>query len=155
MMAVVQDYMNMSMSLRVGNRTMTDVEYELPDDVRSVISDLKVSDFKITRSTVAASAVDQSPGVSLSGSSVLLVFFSHPVAVKELADGDISASSRYVFTSFVGFARNMVGDANFMTAPFLFDNCLQSTTVPPYNSYHATDNHVAVEMTVVELVLIP
>ena len=54
-MATVQDYLNLAISGTISNQTKTDVEFQLPNDIRK-LSDLKVDAWSVKRQTVAAGA---------------------------------------------------------------------------------------------------
>ena len=99
-MAVVSDYLNMSMSLLLSNRQKTDVEYRLPNDVRSVL-DKEVASWDVSRQTVPADTTNRSFDVGNNATSVFLVFFSHPVAVVE-----INNTATAFYTSFFGVRSN-------------------------------------------------
>jgi hypothetical protein len=57
-MAVTADYMNMAISLVLGNRLGTDVEYRLPNDIRKCFDDFEMpGGYSVVRGTVANGAV--------------------------------------------------------------------------------------------------
>ena len=49
-MATVQDYLNMAVSMTVGNKSGTDNQFRLPNDFRK-FEDLKVKTFEVTSGT--------------------------------------------------------------------------------------------------------
>tara|TARA_R110000824_G_scaffold10773_1_gene47143 strand:- start:7554 stop:7955 length:402 start_codon:yes stop_codon:yes gene_type:complete len=57
-MAVLPDYLNLSLLLRISNKQQTDIEYELPDDIR------KLEDFELPEGYVVqrGDLVGTSPG---------------------------------------------------------------------------------------------
>jgi hypothetical protein len=81
-MATVQDYLNLALSATISNQSKTDVEFQLPNDIRK-LTDLKVDAWKVTRLEVAAGATGTF-NVAGGETSLFLVFFSHPVAVTEV-----------------------------------------------------------------------
>ena len=55
-MAALPDYLNLSLLLRISNKQQTDIEYELPDDVRQW-SDFQLPEgYTLIRNSLAASA---------------------------------------------------------------------------------------------------
>ena len=56
-MAVIADYINMSVSLVLSNKQGTDVEYRLPNDIRKQFDDFALPDgYEMVRGTIANAA---------------------------------------------------------------------------------------------------
>ena len=56
-MAVIADYVNMSVSLVLSNKQGTDVEYRLPNDIRKQFDDFALPDgYELIRGTIANGA---------------------------------------------------------------------------------------------------
>ena len=56
-MAVIADYVNMSVSLVLSNKQGTDVEYRLPNDIRKQFDDFALPDgYEMVRGTIANGA---------------------------------------------------------------------------------------------------
>ena len=92
-MATVQDYLNLAISGTMSNLAKTDVEFRLPDDIRR-LSDMRVSSWQVTRSTIAASAT-QAFNVDGDGTSLFLLFFSHPVAFQKVENAAVSFNASF------------------------------------------------------------
>ena len=92
-MATVQDYLNLAISGTISNQTKTDVEFQLPNDIRK-LSDLKVDAWSVKRQTVAAGATGTFNVVG-NATSLLLVFFSHPVAVTEIDNAAVGFNASF------------------------------------------------------------
>ena len=146
-MAVVSDYLNMSMSLLLSNRQKTDVEYRLPNDARSVL-DKEVASWDVSRQTVPADATNRSFDVGNNATSVFLVFFSHPVAVVE-----VNNTATAFHTSFFGVWSDRSDGTNSLklasTDSLKIDNTLHSPNYTSTSGGATTD----VEATVVEITL--
>ena len=87
-MATVQDYLNLAISGTVSNQTKTDVEFQLPNDIRKLV-DMKVDAWSVKRTTVAA---DATVVFNVLGhqTSLFLLFFSHPVSIREVEDSSVA-----------------------------------------------------------------
>jgi hypothetical protein len=92
-MATVQDYLNLAISGTVSNQTKTDVEFQLPNDIRK-LSGMKVDAWQVTRSTIAAGATATFNVVG-NTTSLLMVFFSHPVAVTEIDNAAVGFNASF------------------------------------------------------------
>ena len=112
-MATVQDYLNMAVSMTIGNKSGTDNQFRLPNDFRKY-EDLKVKSFEVTSGT---HGVDTARGYEYNTStdSTFLLFYSHPVEVTHINGDTIAVASRFT-TSFICFGRNIPGTASFGTA---------------------------------------
>ena len=55
-MAVLPDYLNLSLLLRISNKQQTDIEYELPDDVRKLEDFQLPEGYTMIRNSLSASA---------------------------------------------------------------------------------------------------
>jgi hypothetical protein len=109
-MATVQDYLNMAVSMTIGNKSGTDNQVYLPDDFRK-FEDLKVKTFRVTSGTIGGGSA-RSFAYNNSSDSSFIVFFSHPVQVTHINDDQLVTASRCT-TSFFAFCRNLPGTAGF------------------------------------------
>jgi hypothetical protein len=57
-MAVLPDYLNLSLLLRISNKQQTDIEYELPDDIRKWEDFQLPAGYSLVRGTIAAGATE-------------------------------------------------------------------------------------------------
>lgn len=121
-MATVQDYLNMAVSMSIGNKSGTDNYVYLPDDLRK-FKDLKVTRFK-TRTVTVAGGVSAIVERDSATDSIELVFFSHPVKITAFNATTLSGTNFY--TSFVACARNMGGTAAFQNNFLSFHNSLHT-----------------------------
>jgi len=126
-MAIVQDYIDFAVSMKIGNRSMTDVSLSLPDDFRR-FSDVKVGSLNIDTETWAGGTDTNAIPFDSLTQSMFMVFFSHPVSIVEING---SAISDTFFTSFVAFSRMSAGTASFNPAIVRFKNDLHT---PNYTS---------------------
>ena len=150
-MATVQDYLNMAVSMTVGNKSGTDNQVLLPNDFRK-FENLRVKEFKDTKSTVDKNTenveIDRSIPSAV-GSSFFLVFFSHPVKVTAINTGSVGAAG--IYTSFVAFGRNLEGTAIFDDKLVKYSNTLKT---PEFVTTGADATEMAdVEVLVVEMSL--
>ena len=53
-MAAIPDYLNLSLLLRLSNKQQTDIEYELPDDIRKWENFVLPAGYTMRRGTIAA-----------------------------------------------------------------------------------------------------
>tara|TARA_R100001594_G_scaffold16436_3_gene33870 strand:- start:2695 stop:3144 length:450 start_codon:yes stop_codon:yes gene_type:complete len=92
-MATVQDYLNLAISGTISNQSKTDIEFQLPNDIRR-LSDLKVASWEVTRSTIAAGG---SAAFNVSGNttSLFLLFFSHPVEIRKVENASVQFSASF------------------------------------------------------------
>jgi len=133
-MATVQDYIDFAMSLKIGNRSMTDVSLSLPDDFRR-FSDLKVK-------SIAARTVTVAGGDAVhinrkqTADSICVVFCSHPVRVTRV-NNDTLADPFYV--SFFATGRNSAGTASFDDPVLTIDNDLHTPTYTTTSGGATTD----------------
>ena len=141
-MATVQDYLNMAVSLTVGNKSGTDNQVFLPNDFRK-LSDLKVKRFNFRTITVAAGATSKITTL-YSNDSLCLVFFSHPVLITHI--NNVSLGSDTLKLSLFCAGRNVTGSANFKVNSgsnegiLTFDNTLAS---PAFTSVTSTGSEQA------------
>ena len=96
-MAVLPDYLNLSLLLRISNKQQTDIEYELPDDIRKWEDFALPGAYSVNRGPLAANgaAGDSVTLSTTAGNGVLL--FAH-------------ASGRSTFTVTAGAAAAMTGN---------------------------------------------
>ena len=115
-MATVQDYLNMAVSMTIGNKSGTDNQFRLPNDFRKY-EDLKVKDFSINSLTLGDG--DQHSVTQFDPDEALVfIFASHPFSLARF-NGLVLGSTQKVFTTFIGFARDRAGDANLQSANVL------------------------------------
>lgn len=124
-MATVQDYLNMAVSMTIGNKSGTNNQVLLPDDFRK-FENLRVKEFKVTKAVYAANDPNKNLPRDDAADSIFLVFFSHPVNVTHINDNGLGGDG--LFTSFVALGRNLEGTANFGGNPVKFSNTLKSPT---------------------------
>ena len=76
-MAVLPDYLNLSLLLRISNKQQTDIEYELPDDIRKWEDFALPGGYTATRGPLAANGAvgDAVTLLATTGNGVLL--FAH------------------------------------------------------------------------------
>jgi hypothetical protein len=73
-MAVSADYMNMAISLVLGNRLGTDVEYRLPNDIRKCFDDFEMpGGYSVSRGTVAGGGA--TANINLSAPNIMVALF--------------------------------------------------------------------------------
>tara|TARA_R100001594_G_scaffold95443_1_gene129751 strand:- start:8112 stop:8579 length:468 start_codon:yes stop_codon:yes gene_type:complete len=109
-MATVQDYLNMAVSMTIGNKSGTDNQVLLPDDFRK-FENLKVKTFSVTSGTIDAGNA-RSFAYNDSDDSSFLIFFSHPVQITHINDDQLVTASRCT-ASFFALCRNLPGTAGF------------------------------------------
>ena len=119
-MATVQDYLNMAVSMSIGNKSGTDNYVYLPDDLRK-FKDLKVTRFN-TRTVTVAGGVSAIVERNSATDSIELVFFSHPVKITAFNGTNITD----FYSSFVACARNVGGTAAFQNNFLSFHNSLHT-----------------------------
>jgi hypothetical protein len=150
LMATVQDYLNLALSATISNQSKTDVEFQLPNDIRK-LTDLKVASWQIVRQEIAAGTANVKINRSVVAQSMIMVFFSHPVSVIGLGNTTLTGGGQNL--SFVGLWTDRSDGTDSAAFPSLglieFTNDLHS---PNYvgTSGGAT---TAVEMTAVEIEL--
>ena len=108
-MATVQDYLNMAVSLTVGNKSGTDNQVFLPDDFRK-LSNLKVKRYNFRTINIGAGVTSKITTL-YANDSLCLVFFSRPVVITHV--NEVSIAAQAMPLSFVSFGRNLTGSANF------------------------------------------
>ena len=104
----VQQYLNMALSLTTSNKSKTDIQFSLPDDLRRY-ENLKIKQMKTQRFEIAGEGNDpEFTNISRIGDddSVVFVFASHPVSITEINGATLSSTLR---TSFFGIARDRSG----------------------------------------------
>jgi len=123
-MAVVQDYIDFAVSLKIGDQTMSDISLSLPDDFRR-FSGVKVESFNIDTLTVPGGPTELSIPFKNTEQSMFMVFFSHPVSITEMSGTTLANT---FFTSFVAFSRMGAGTASFDADILKFKNDLHTPT---------------------------
>lgn len=149
-MATVQDYLNLALSATISNQSKTDVEFQLPNDIRK-LTDLKVNRYQITRTTLAAGATTQRVGsLYTASSSLMLVFFSHPVLLVQFQGTSTTTDAMVTFVGVWTDRSDGTNSANLNgTAVVAVDNTLHSPNYTTTSGGATT----AVEATVVEIEL--
>jgi hypothetical protein len=127
-MATVQDYLNMAVSMSIGNKSGTDNFIKVPDDFRK-FTDLKVKNFSVETGSLQAGNTGGTISRQYTSQGFCLVFFSHPVNIRKLSNVDITDATN--FLSFVGFGRNVEGTAVFGSPIVQYDNDLR---LPDFDS---------------------
>ena len=89
-MAVIADYINMSVSLVLSNKQGTDVEYRLPNDIRKCFDDFALPDgYSVFRGTVAGGG--GVADVNLSAITIMVALFMSDACTVRIFD-DSAAS---------------------------------------------------------------
>lgn len=126
----VQQYLNMALSLTTSNKSKTDIQFSLPDDLRRY-ENLKIKQMQTQRLEIPGEGgtPDIRP-LSRTGDddSVILLFASHPVSITEVNGAALSNTLR---TSFFGIARDRSGSYGPTTTALKLRNNLHS---PNYTS---------------------
>tara|TARA_R110000751_G_scaffold98122_1_gene191019 strand:+ start:803 stop:1258 length:456 start_codon:yes stop_codon:yes gene_type:complete len=128
--ASVQQYLNMALSLTTSNKSKTDVEYSLPDDLRRY-ENLKVKNQKVFKFEQAGMLTGDT-AISITrldgDDSLCLVFASHPISIAEINGSAISNTLR---TSFFAIGRDRSGAYGATATAFKYRNNLHG---PNYTS---------------------
>jgi hypothetical protein len=123
-MAVVQDYIDFAVSMKIGNRAMTDISLSLPDDFRR-FSGVKVESFNMDSLIGVVAGIPTAITLKDVNESMFMVFFSHPVSITEINGSTIADT---FFTSFVAFSRMGAGTSSFNANILKFHNNLHTPT---------------------------
>ena len=126
----VQQYLNMALSLTTSNKSKTDVQFSLPDDLRRY-ENLKVKAIKVqTGEQAGMNTGDTAISVArLDGDdSLCLVFASHPISIAEINGSAISNTLR---TNFFAIGRDRSGAYGATSTAFKYRNNLHG---PNYTS---------------------
>tara|TARA_R100000664_G_C2757330_1_gene145517 strand:+ start:3444 stop:3899 length:456 start_codon:yes stop_codon:yes gene_type:complete len=142
----VQQYLNMALSLTTSNKSKTDIQFSLPDDLRRY-ENLKIKQMHTQRLEVAAEgltpAINEIDRIG-DDDSVVLVFASHPISITEINGSAISNTLR---TSFFAIGRDRSGSYGPTAIALKYRNNLHS---PNYTS-DSGGATTAVEVLVVQL----
>ena len=87
-MAVLPDYLNLSLLLRISNKQQTDIEYELPDDIRKWEDFQLPEGYAVVRGTLDAPA----PGPPAVPDTVVLPVPADNVLVFVQASGNVACT---------------------------------------------------------------
>ena len=121
---VSQKYLNMILSLVIGNQSKTDEFFSVPNDFRK-FEDLKVKSASTQTVTVAANATDFDINAHASDCNFIFVIGSHPFVLKRLNFTSFGTTSRF-FTSFIAAGRDRPGSFNKNVDPLVtIDNNLE------------------------------
>jgi hypothetical protein len=144
----VQQYLNLAVSLTTSNKSKTDIEYSLPDDLR------KYEDLKIKMLSVKK--LEQAPMLTgdtaitvnrLDGDdSLCFVFASHPISINTINGSAIGNDLR---TSFFAIGRDRSGAYGANTVAFQYRNNLHSPNYTSDSGGEAT----TVEILIVQMTL--
>tara|TARA_R110000796_G_scaffold71141_7_gene161454 strand:- start:850 stop:1326 length:477 start_codon:yes stop_codon:yes gene_type:complete len=151
---VVQKYLDLAISLFVGNKSGTDNFFRLPDDWRK-LTGMKVANIQLDTYTQAAFAfggasVAKSINKSDLDNSALFVFFSHPVSIKYVSGTELANKFN---TSFYGIYRDRTGKINgpgSSTNWITFDNNL-STSSSYITAIDAANAGTSVDVYILEI----
>ena len=119
----VQQYLNMALSLTTSNKSKTDIEYSLPDDLRKY-ENLKIKNLRVQKLEQAGMLTgDTAISVTrLDGDdSLCLVLASHPISIAEINGSAISSDLR---TSFFAIGRDRSGGYGATATAFKYRNNL-------------------------------
>jgi len=144
----VQQYLNMALSLTTSNKSKTDVQYSLPDDLRKY-ENLKIKKLNVVRTEQAGmSTGDTAININrIDGDdSLCLVFSSHPISISEINGSAISNTLR---TSFFAIGRDRTGAYGSVAVALKYRNNLHS---PNYTSDSGGATST-VEILIVQMVL--
>ena len=157
--AVVQKYLDLAISLFVGNKSGTDNFFRLPDDWRK-LTGMKVANIQLDTYTQSPEIYVAPPGSIISvaksinksdlDNSLLLVFFSHPVSIKYVSGTELANKFN---TSFYGIYRDRTGKINSpgsSTNWITFDNNL-STSSSYLTAIDAANAGANVDVYIVEI----
>ena len=123
----VQQYLNMALSLTTSNKSKTDVQFSLPDDLRRY-ENLKIKMMSTQRFEVPGGTGLLNINRLGDDDSVCLVFASHPITIYAVNGTNLTHTLR---TSFFGVARDRSGSYGPTAAALTYQNNLHS---PNYTS---------------------
>ena len=135
----VQKYLNMALSLTTSNKSKTDVQFSLPDDLRRY-ENLKIKQMRVERwEAPAEGGTPTEYVVTRTGDndSIVLLFASHPVSITELNGATLSNTLR---TSFFAVGRDRSGGFGPTATILKYRNNLHS---PNYTSDSGGETTVA------------
>jgi hypothetical protein len=127
----VQKYIDLALSIFIGNKSGTDNFLRLPDDWRK-LSDQKITTYDVSTNTIAYHATTETIISKYDGAnnaaSLIFTFFSHPVAITNVNGTNLANAYN---TSFYGVYRDRAGkidspDAS--TIAFKFKNNLSTAS---------------------------
>lgn len=117
--SLVQDYLNMAMSLTVGNKSGSDTSFRLPNDLRK-FADLKVKSFSTRTFVVAAAALTEVIARVDSEDSAAVVIFSNPVVITHVNGGAVTPFTTSLYVSM----RDRSGSASYASNIIQYNNTL-------------------------------
>tara|TARA_R110000822_G_scaffold303645_1_gene428465 strand:+ start:252 stop:695 length:444 start_codon:yes stop_codon:yes gene_type:complete len=143
-LSLVQDYLNTALSLTIGNKSGTNVNYRLPDDLRR-LNDLKVKSYNARTFVVPASETAQTIGRSIATESTTVIIFSHPVLVTAVNGSNVTNFNTSLFVA----SRDRSGTASYAATILTYSNTLAA---PNYTAVDlALDTDVTVFVIGIEL----
>ena len=151
----LQDYLSLAISLVISNKSGTNTNYSLPNDIRR-FDNVKVKGKSIETKSFAKGVIGETISRQFAASTFLLVIWDHPVVITHINDQELGTSrSKALYTNFYASFRDRVGATNMYSDLLKFDNLLDSTTSTPYNAIDAGgapwNNTTAGTYTVVQL----
>ena len=133
----VQDYLSLAISLVISNKSGTNTNYSLPNDIRR-FDNVKVKGKSIETKSFAKGAIGETISRQFTAPTFLLVIWDHPVVITHINDQELGTSrSKALYTNFYASFRDRAGATNMFSSLLKFDNLLDSTTSPPYNALDA------------------
>ena len=118
--AAVQKYLDLAISLLIGNKSGTDTQFQLPNDYRKManqkVRDIEIETYPQGAFVHGGSSVAQEiiKGRNSYDTCLAFVFFSHPVSIEEVNGQALSAAFN---TSFYGVYRDRVGGSLGINSP--------------------------------------
>jgi hypothetical protein len=144
----IQKYLNMALSLTASNKSKTDIQYSLPDDLRRY-ENLKIKHFSVSRLEQAGMNTGDTPISVLrmdGNDSLTLMIASHPISINQINGNTISNTLR---TSFFVIGRDRSGAYGATETAFQYRNNLHG---PDYTS-DSGGTTAPVEILIVQITL--
>ena len=113
-MAVLPDYLNLSLLLRISNKQQTDIEYELPDDIRKWEDFQLPAGYTMVRGTIAPAGVVT---VTMPVTSVLVFVQTSGTAAFRVTAGAVATITGTMFLAAAGSDTAMGVTGLQITAP--------------------------------------
>ena len=98
-MAVLPDYLNLSLLLRISNKQQTDIEYELPDDIRKWEDFVLPDGYTLVRGTIPPAAIAT---VAMPANSVLVFAQTSGSAIFRVTAGAVAGFTGTMFMAAAG-----------------------------------------------------
>jgi hypothetical protein len=136
------------MSLTTSNKSKTDIQYSLPDDLRKY-ENLKIKKLNVVRTEQAGMSTSDTP-IDINridgDDSLCFVFASHPISIREINGTALSNTLR---TSFFAIGRDRTGAYGSTSVALKYRNNLHS---PNYTN-DSGGSTSTVEILIVQMVL--